>query len=52
MEEKHDLFKENESLLVLFTDDVQSSTLKVPSWILGKIRCNPLLILNLLIRKC
>lgn len=33
MEEKHSLFKEDESLLALFTDDVQLPILKVPSWI-------------------
>jgi len=51
MEVNHNLFKENKSLLVLFTGDVLLSTLKIPSWILRKIRYNPLLILNLLIRK-
>lgn len=52
MEEKQDLFEENESLLALLTDVVHLSTLKVPSWILRTIRCNLLLIFNLLIRKC
>lgn len=52
MEEKQFLFEENESLLALLTDVVHFSTLKVPSQILRKFKCDLLLILNLLIRKC
>lgn len=52
MEEKHNLFKEHESLLALFTDDVQLIILKVPSWISERLGVTPLLDLSLLIRKC
>lgn len=51
MEEKHNLFKEHESLLALFTDDVQLIILKVPSWISERLGVTPLLDLSLLIRK-
>lgn len=50
MEEKQDLFEENESLLAFLTDVVHLPTLKFPSQILRKIRGNLLLVLNLLIR--